>query len=151
MGDDVMPQELKDAGSHGDAQAPAVGGDARRLRGGNARFQPVALLMGFAFHLRNCMWPLRGCGGRVVSRLCISVNVVHGWWYIWVMVDSRMIAPEVFKAQRILAGHKQESLARALGCSRSTIRNFERSRVKALYSVRWDDLARELHLAKAAA
>lgn len=59
-----------------------------------------------------------------------------------------MISPEAFKARRILSGHKQESLARALGCSRSTIRNFERRRVESLYSVRWEDLARELRLAK---
>lgn len=66
------------------------------------------------------------------------------------MVDARMISPELFKARRILAGHKQESLARALGVSRSTVRNFEARRVASLYSVRWDDLARELKLQAAA-
>jgi len=67
------------------------------------------------------------------------------------MVNARMISPEVFRARRILAGHKQESLARALRCSRSTIRNFERRRVASLYSVQWDDLARELQLPNKAA
>lgn len=68
------------------------------------------------------------------------------------MVDARMISPEDFRARRILAGHKQASLAAALGCSRATVQNFEAKRVASLYSVRWDDLARELQLpAKAAA
>jgi transcriptional regulator with XRE-family HTH domain len=66
------------------------------------------------------------------------------------MVDARRISPEAFRARRILSGHKQESLARALGCSRATVSNFERKRVDSLYSVRWDDLARELGLDKVA-
>lgn len=66
------------------------------------------------------------------------------------MVSTRMISPDTFKSRRIMAGHKQESLARALGCSRTTIQNFERRRVAQLYSVRWDDLARELGLEKTA-
>lgn len=60
------------------------------------------------------------------------------------MVSTTNIAPEVFKARRILAGHKQESLARALGCSRASIQNFERRRVSSLYSVQWEDVKREL-------
>lgn len=62
------------------------------------------------------------------------------------MVTSNMISPDAFRARRILAGHKQESLARALGCSRSSVQNFERRRVDRLYSVQWDDLAKELAL-----
>lgn len=66
------------------------------------------------------------------------------------MVTSKMIPPDVFKARRILSGHKQESLARALNCSTGSIRNFERRRTSRLYSVAWPDLKRELGLEQAA-
>jgi len=64
------------------------------------------------------------------------------------MVTTREISPEDFKTKRIQAGHKQGSLATALGCSTTTIRNFELRRRKRLYAVHWDDLVRELKLTK---
>lgn len=64
--------------------------------------------------------------------------------YIYAMVDSQTISPETFREARKRAQHKQESLALALGCSLSTIRNFETGKTRRLYSVRWADLAREL-------
>jgi DNA-binding XRE family transcriptional regulator len=62
------------------------------------------------------------------------------------MVDARKISHADFRARRILSGHKQASLAKALGVSRSTVQNFEAKKVDSLYSVRWEDLARELGL-----
>lgn len=59
---------------------------------------------------------------------------------------STMLTPEQFRARRLLAGHKQESLARALRCTTKTIRNYEKGKVKRLYSVRWEDVRRELKL-----
>ncbi len=76
----------------------------------------------------------------------VTANVSGEWWYIWLMVTTRDISPEDFKARRILAHHKQDSLAMALNCSSKTIRNYERRRTTRLYSVRWGDLARELKL-----
>lgn len=61
-------------------------------------------------------------------------------------MNTRTLPPDVFRAKRILAGHKQESLARALGCSTGTIRNYERGRTRVIYSIRPGDLARELRL-----
>lgn len=56
------------------------------------------------------------------------------------------ITKETFKRLRLLAGHKQESLAEALGCSKSTISKFERGLTKRLYSVDNKKLAEELNL-----
>lgn len=53
---------------------------------------------------------------------------------------------ETFRRLRILAGHKQITLAEALGCSVSTISNFERGLTKRLYSVDYKKLAQELNL-----
>lgn len=56
------------------------------------------------------------------------------------------ITPQTFKRLRLLAGHKQSSLAEALGCSVATISNFERGLTKRLYSVDFKRLAQELNL-----
>lgn len=62
------------------------------------------------------------------------------------MVTTRDISPEDFRSKRILANHKQRSLANALKCSRATIQNFESGTTQKLYSVNWEDLARELRI-----
>ena len=56
------------------------------------------------------------------------------------------LTAQTFKRLRILAGHKQASLAEALGCSVTTISNFERGLTKRLYSVDYKRLAQELNL-----
>jgi DNA-binding XRE family transcriptional regulator len=61
-----------------------------------------------------------------------------------------MISREQFRARRLLADHKQESLAAALGCTRETIQNFESGRTSRMYVVDWAALARELRLDQAA-
>jgi DNA-binding transcriptional regulator YiaG len=61
-------------------------------------------------------------------------------------VDEKMISPDTFRARRAFVRHKQITLANALGCSIGTIRNFEQGLTKRLYSVRWEDLKRELKL-----
>lgn len=71
-------------------------------------------------------------------------------WYICPMVTTQQISPEQFRARRILAGHKQESLACALGCTRVTINNFERGRTQRILVAKWDDVRRELRLDQAA-
>jgi len=60
------------------------------------------------------------------------------------IVDSTMISRDEFRRRRRLVDHKQESLAAALHCSSATIRNFEKGRTQRIYSVQWEDLAREL-------
>lgn len=56
------------------------------------------------------------------------------------------LTAQTFRRLRILAGHKQSSLAEALGCSVTTISNFERGLTKRLYSVDYKILAKELNL-----
>lgn len=66
---------------------------------------------------------------------------------IWTaMVKPLSLTPKTFRRLRILAGHKQESLAEALGCSVSTISKFERGLTRRLYSVDRKRLAQELNL-----
>lgn len=67
------------------------------------------------------------------------------------MVTTRDITPADFKAKRLLANHKQATLAAAIGCSEKTVRNFETERTDAMYSVMWESLARELKLKPARA
>jgi DNA-binding transcriptional regulator YiaG len=62
------------------------------------------------------------------------------------IVDTEMISPEKFRELRLAVKHNQESLAAALGRSVNTIRNFEQGKTKRLYSVRWDELVRELRI-----
>jgi transcriptional regulator with XRE-family HTH domain len=67
---------------------------------------------------------------------------------IWIapMVKPLNMTRQTFRRLRILAGHKQESLAMALGCSVSTISKFERGITKQLYSIDYKALAQELNL-----
>lgn len=74
----------------------------------------------------------------------VTGSIAGEWWYIYRMVTAREISPEQFRARRILANHKQSSLAMALHCSEKTIRNFETKKTAALQSVRWEELAKEL-------
>lgn len=60
-------------------------------------------------------------------------------------ITRNMISPAEFTKRMILAGHKQMSLAKALGCCRQTIGNFQKGRTKTIQK-EWGALVRELKL-----
>ena len=62
------------------------------------------------------------------------------------VVTSQMISADRFRALRLLARHKQSTLALALGCSERSLRDFEKEKTGALYCVNWADLVRELRI-----